>query len=191
MSSSNSYPNLIVVSAPSGAGKTTICKAILKKYPNIFFSVSYTTREKRRNEIHGKDYFFINKCDFEKGLSENKWAEWAKVYDNYYGTSAKFLDKKLFDNKIVILDIDVQGAKQIFDKYNNTTSIFILPPSIEALEERLLKRQSDKIDDIKKRLNEAKKEMQNKHLYKYVIINDDLFDAISKFEEILRKRVKL
>ena len=179
-------PNLIVISAPSGAGKTTICNKILKKHPNIFYSISYTTRKPRNGEVDKKDYFFIDKNEFKKKIEEKKWAEWALVYDNYYGTSIDYLNEKLSKKQIILIDIDIQGAKQIFKKYNNSTSIFIMPPSIETLKDRLINRKSDTIAEIEKRLSKAKKEIKHKSFYKHIIINYKLDDAIKEFEKILK-----
>ena len=177
---------LIIISAPSGAGKTTLSKKILKLFPHINYSISYTTRKPRESEQNGVDYFFIDTVSFEKKIKEKEWAEWAIVHQNYYGTSKTVLDKTLKKNKTILLDIDVKGAKQIFKKYPNCTSIFIEIPSIDVLKKRLTTRNTEDTKTIKKRLENAKEEIKHRHLYKHKIMNDKLKDAISEISNIVK-----
>ena len=122
--------HLFILAAPSGAGKTTLCKAILNRYRDMLYSVSYTTRAPRPGEVNGVDYYFISKEKFIKDIENNKWAEWAQVHGNFYGTPAEFLNKSLSKGQDVLLDIDIQGTVQVLDRYADTITFFILPPSL-------------------------------------------------------------
>jgi len=177
--------NLFIVSAPSGTGKTTLCKAALSQFVNLQYSVSSTTRSPRQGEQDGVDYFFITKKEFEKKIAEDKWAEWASVHDNYYGTSAEFLDEKLSAGIDILLDIDVQGAEQILSKFPDCVTIFIMPPSPDALQARLSKRGTDSEEVIAKRLINAEKEIEKKGMYRHIIVNDKLQVAIDELISIM------
>lgn len=181
------YGNLIVISAPSGAGKTTLCRALLHSYPDILYSISTTTRKPRKGEKDGCDYHFMDKEDFIKKLKDGSWAEWALVHDHYYGTSAVFLERALNAGKDVLLDIDVQGTRQILERYPNAVTIFIMPPSLDVLRERLEKRGTDNRETIEKRIRNAREEMAQKNIYHYVIVNDDLETAIGRIIQIVGK----
>ncbi len=181
---------LFLVSAPSGAGKTTLCKALLERFTNIRYSVSSTTRKPRTGERNGIDYHFVSKEDFVKGIENGGWAEWAKVHDNYYGTSSVFLDKALAVGDFILLDIDVQGARQILEHYPDSISFFIMPPSIEALRSRLEKRDSDSPEAIEKRLGNAVGEMAGRQIYRYIILNDRLEPARLEFISIVEKYIR-
>jgi len=176
---------LFVISAPSGAGKTTLCREALKRFKDITYSISYTTRKPRNGEQDGIDYYFITKEKFKRKIENNKWAEWAEVYGNFYGTSAEFLDTCSASGKRVLLDIDVQGAIQIKKRYPDSVTIFIMPPSLETLRARLESRGTDTRQVIERRLKTAKKEMGQKDLYSHVIINDELSKAVSELIEII------
>lgn len=176
---------LFIVSAPSGAGKTTLCKYLMKRFPDMVYSVSSTTRKPRNTEVDGKDYHFISKEEFEKGIQENRWAEWAVVYGNYYGTSASFMKKEMENGNDILLDIDVQGHKKIVQRFPEAISIFIMPPSLSVLRNRLEKRGQDEPDTIEKRIQDAEKEMAEKDDYTHVIVNDDLQKARSEIGAIL------
>jgi guanylate kinase len=181
---------LFVFSAPSGTGKTTLTKHILKAFENISYSVSYTTRSPRGDEKNGKDYFFIDVLEFKQKIEGNLWLEWAKVHDNYYGTSLDFVEDRMKKGQHTLLDIDVQGARQIVASDLDFVSIFIMPPSFEILKQRLTKRGTDSEEVIQKRLENAKKEMAQKGLYQYVIINDDLEKAIADFTQIIEDEIR-
>jgi guanylate kinase len=176
---------LFILSAPSGAGKTTLRRAVLEQFTDLLYSVSYTTRQPRDGEHDGTDYHFISKAEFEAGISEDRWAEWAAVHGNYYGTAAEFLNQNLAAGKDVLLDIDVQGTRKIIRRYPESITIFLLPPSLAVLKERLQSRGTDSAQTIALRLKNAKTEMGQKKLYQHVIINDRLADAISQLAAII------
>lgn len=179
--------HLFIISAPSGAGKTTLAKAVLGRLSDLLYSVSYTTRKPRAGEIDGIDYHFISKQDFKKGIKENRWAEWAEVYGNYYGTSGDFINKGLSSGRDILLDIDVQGTIQILNHYPDSVTIFILPPSMDILKKRIEMRGTESNMVIKTRLLSAKKEIAQKHLYRHVIVNDTLSEAIEELVAIIEE----
>lgn len=177
--------NLYVVSAPSGTGKTTLVKALADSLPKITVSISHTTRPKRAGEIHGVNYFFVDKNEFKKLLKEEDFFEHAVIYDHYYGTSKRFIKESLAKDNDVILEIDWQGHQQIKRLFPETIGIFILPPSLEDLKDRLTKRNLDKSDIIKRRLEDARTNIEHLSEYDYVIINDDFVQALSDLQTIL------
>lgn len=179
--------NLFIISAPSGAGKTTLCKAILDRIPNMLYSVSYTTRKPRNGEQNGIDYYFITENDFKNRIKNNKWAEWAKVYDNYYGTSSEFIDTSLAAGSDILLDIDFQGTLQILDQYHDSITVFIMPPSLDILKLRLKSRGTDNKDTIARRIAVAEKEIKNKDFYRHVIINDKLSVAVADLISVIEE----
>ena len=176
--------HLFIVSAPSGAGKSTLCRTMLDQFADLLYSISYTTRSPRPGEQNGVDYYFIPKDMFEKGIERHQWAEWAEVHGNYYGTSADFLDKKLSAGHDILLDIDVQGARQILKRYLDGITIFIMPPSLAVLKQRLEDRGTDSPAVIAVRLDNAQKEMAQKNIYRHIIINDRLSDATAEMTAI-------
>jgi guanylate kinase len=176
---------LFILSAPSGTGKTTICNRVCERVPQIVFSISYTTRSPRAGERQGVDYYFVPKGEFERKIKDGQWAEWARVHDNYYGTSAQFLDTALARHQTVLLDIDVQGAAQIRKRYPDCVTVFIMPPSMEALQARLEDRQTDDAATIRKRLVNAEKEIAQKDLYHHIIVNDDLQKAVDEMVSLI------
>jgi len=178
---------LFILSAPSGAGKTTLCQAALQRVPGLGYSVSYTTRNPRSGEIDGRHYHFIGKEEFESGIACGKWAEWAVVYDNYYGTDAGFIQTQLNNGTDVLLDIDVQGTVQILNRFADAVTIFVLPPSLEALRRRLEARRTDSREEIERRLSAAEREMAKKDLYRHVIVNDRLETAIDSLVQIIHR----
>lgn len=185
-SGSSARGNRFILSAPSGAGKTTLCRAILDKVPDLRYSVSHTTRPPRPGEQNGIDYFFITTEEFQERLQRNRWAEWARVHDNFYGTSADFLESQEAAGRDVLLDIDVQGARQILARYpERSVAVFIMPPSIEILEKRLTGRSADSPEQIKKRLRNAVGEMAQKDMYHHVIVNDRLTEAIDTLASLI------
>ena len=181
------HGHLFIISAPSGAGKTTIAKAVLQKFKDMCYSISYTTRKPRAEERDGVDYHFVSKQDFKNGIKKARWAEWAEVYGNYYGTSAEFIEKKLSSGCDILLDIDVQGTLQILKHHPDSVTVFILPPSINALRKRLEMRGTDSQAVIEKRLINAKKEMAQKKIYRHIIVNDELSAAIDEICAIFNK----
>jgi len=178
--------NLYIVSAPSGAGKSTLCRKLREKMPDINYSISYTTRKARKNETHGVDYFFISKEEFQEGIKNNLWAEWAEVHDNYYGTSRTYIESQLAKGNDVLLEIDVQGMRQIIISFPDAITIFIKPPSMEVLRQRLESRGTDKQEVIEKRLKNALKEMESQDLYQHHIVNDNLEVASKKFISLFK-----
>ena len=178
---------LFIVSAPSGAGKSTLCRAVRQRFPDLLYSISYTTRPPRRGEQNGVDYYFIAKDEFEKGIARDQWAEWAEVHGNYYGTAADLLDRGLAGGKDILLDIDVQGMRQILQRYPAGITIFIMPPSLATLQRRLETRGTDSPEVIAVRLKNAQQEMTQKDRYRHVIINDQLADATAELIGILEK----
>lgn len=178
--------SLFIVSAPSGAGKTTLCKELCKSMPRLKHSVSYTTRTRRKGERDKVHYFFVNRTEFRKMIEKGEFAEWAVVYGNFYGTSIRKIEVLKNKGYDIILDIDIHGAMQMKQKYNDAVYVFILPPSIKVLQKRLRGRMSDSDDTIKERLAEAKDEMRNYRNYDYVIVNDDINSALLELEAIIR-----
>lgn len=176
---------LFIISAPSGAGKTTLCRALMKHFKDILYSVSYTTRALRKGETEGVDYHFISKDDFAVKKREGKWAEWAEVHGNYYGTSAVFLNDALSSGKSVLLDIDVEGTRQILERYPDSITIFIMPPTPEILRLRIESRGSDSKEVIEKRLRNAEKEIARRDMYQHVVVNDDLSAAVTELVSIV------
>lgn len=165
---------LIIVSAPSGAGKTTLCNAIRQHFNGFAYSVSYTTRPSRQSEKDGRDYHFIDIDEFEQGIAQNRWAEWAKVHGNYYGTSAQWIDSKLKTGKHILMDIDLQGVRQMLPRFPEAVTIFIMPPSIKELKRRLNGRGTDDPRSVALRLANAKEEIAQKDICRHVLVNDNL-----------------
>ena len=178
---------LFILSAPSGAGKTTLRHAILDRFPEMIYSVSYTTRKPRPGEKNGKDYYFIKNEEFKKKIEKDKWAEWAKVHGNYYGTPAEFLDKGLALGFDILLEIDVQGAIMILERYPESITIFIMPPSLKILMKRLEERGADSREVIENRLLNAEKEIAQKNIYRHIIINDQLPKAIGELVSVIEQ----
>lgn len=179
--------HLFIVSAPSGAGKTTLCHAVRKRFPEMHYSISATTRPPRPGETHGVDYHFVTREDFQHRIAEGAWAEWAEVHGHYYGTPADVIDEKRAAGADVLLDIDVQGARQLLHRYPDSVTIFVLPPSVDALRRRLENRGADTPAVIERRLKAAQEEMAESGHYRHVIINDDLDAAISRFVDIIHR----
>ncbi|GLI34800.1 guanylate kinase [Desulforhabdus amnigena] len=177
---------LFVISAPSGVGKTTIIRTILAQWPSLRFSVSCTTRSPRAGETPGKDYHFLSHEEFERGIQSGRFLEWAQVHGQYYGTDGEQIEEWLIDGEDVLLDIDVQGARQVRCAHPGVQSIFILPPSMKALEERLRGRNTESPEQLAARLTAARKEIQEAHWYDYIVVNDILEDAIADLQAILR-----
>lgn len=186
MSPTPHKPLVYIVSAPSGSGKSTLVNELLKKVSDLEFSISYTTRAPRGSEVDGRQYFFVSRNEFEKMIEENAFLEHAEVFGNYYGTARRFLREAEEHGRDLLLDIDVQGAKQIQDKLSDACSIFILPPDRKTLEERLRKRSEDREEVIQRRLDAATREIENYRRYNYILINDQLEDSIKLLRAIVR-----
>lgn len=173
---------LIVISGPSGSGKTTVCNRLLEVMPELQYSISFTTRAARRGEEDGKDYFFISKEEFQKRIKENKFLEYATVFDNYYSTDKDWV---LSQDKDVLLSIDVQGAAQVRKNCPEAVLIFLMPPSMKILEERLRQRATDNPQEISKRLSKAKEEMAQVSNYDYTVVNDKVDESVGKIKGII------
>ncbi|EIW01033.1 MULTISPECIES: guanylate kinase [Thermoanaerobacter] len=176
---------LIVLSGPSGAGKGTICKALMEKEKNLKLSISATTRQPRSGEIEGKNYFFKSEEEFEKMIENDSFLEWAKVYGHYYGTPKDFVLKNLEEGNDVVLEIDIQGALKIKEKFPEGVFIFILPPSMEELKNRIKKRGTETEEEIIKRFKSAYEELNYVSRYNYVVINDSVEEAVEKIRAII------
>lgn len=185
MQQKKSKGSLFIVSAPSGAGKTTLCKKIISRVPNLKFSVSYTTRQPRPGEVNNKDYTFVSRKEFRSMIERDEFLEWAEVHGELYGTFKKRVQDSLLSGNDVILDIDTQGAMKLKKKIKEAVFIFILPPSFDILNERLEKRMTDSSKALKKRLERAIYEIKTYSKYDYVIINDIFKDAIRQLEAII------
>ncbi len=184
--SSPNKPLIYIISAPSGSGKSTLVNELLKKVSDLEFSISYTTRAPRGSEVNGRQYFFVSREEFEKMIREGAFLEHAEVFGNYYGTARRFLQQAEEHGRDLLLDIDVQGAKQIQDQLPQATSIFILPPNRQILEERLRKRSEDREEVIQRRLVTATHEIENYERYNYILVNDQLEDSIRLLRAIVR-----
>ena len=176
---------LIVISGPSGAGKGTICKALLEKHDNIYISVSATTRSPREGEIEGVNYYFLTKEAFEEKVKENGFIEYANVHGNFYGTPKVNVEKMLDEGKDVILEIDIQGALQVKENFKEGVFIFILPPSMEELKKRIINRGSETEESLMTRFKNAYKEINYVSKYNYAVVNDTLELAVAKVESII------
>lgn len=176
---------LFVIAAPSGAGKTTIVKALVTRNPELCFSVSYTTRQKRRTEVDGVDYLFVDVDTFGKLRDEGELLEFAEVFDNFYATSRSQVEMHLAEGHNVVLEIDWQGAQQVRESMPECVTIFILPPSLGELERRLRDRRTDSPEVIERRLRDALSDMAHWDEFDYVIINDKLEQAVTDLESVL------
>ncbi len=180
-----SQGKLFVVSAPSGAGKSTLIQEVLGRLGELSYSISHTTRPPRRGETHGKDYFFTDPADFQNLIDAGLMLEWAKVHGNFYGTSRAFVEAQLEKGISIVLDIDVQGGRQIMDSGLRLVSVFIMPPSLAILENRLTARNTDSDEVIRHRLTNAKDEMEQRSFYDHVVVNDKLDEAVSDLCRII------
>jgi len=177
--------NLFIIAAPSGCGKTSLVEALIKKTKNLCVSVSHTTRPPRPDEVNGINYYFISINEFEEMIKNNAFVEHATVFDNHYGSSTKLIKEKLDEGVDVILEIDWQGARQVKENMPNAISIFILPPSNEALLGRLKQRAQDNEETINKRMSDAQNQMQHFNEFDYLVINDDFNSALNDLNLII------
>lgn len=175
---------LIVISGPSGCGKTTLVKRVLAEMDNLVFSVSHTTRKRRESEVEGRDYYFVTEAEFQEMIRKGAFAEWARVHDCYYGTSRREIEKKNARAGL-ILDVDIQGAKQIKANYEESLLIFIFPPEFQELKRRLLSRGDETLESISNRLQAAKKEILSYTAFDYIIINGRLEKAVRELAAVI------
>lgn len=176
---------LFIISAPSGAGKTTLCREVLDIFPGLRHSISFTTRAPRNGEVHGKDYYFVPQDEFERMIRAGEFAEWAEVHGNFYGTALSTLAESREKGIDLILDIDCQGAKLLKEKQVAGVNIFILPPSYAELRRRLEGRDSDKPEVIQTRMNNAAAEISEARWYDYLIVNDVFSRAVEELRSII------
>jgi len=178
-------PQLFVIAAPSGAGKTTLVRALVTSNPDLRFSISYTTREKRSNEVDGVDYRFVSVDKFLQLRAQGELLESAEVFDNFYGTSRSLVEQHLHDDHSVILEIDWQGARQVRESMPDCVTIFVLPPTLEELERRLRERRTDDPQVIERRLRDARGDMSHWDEFQHIIINDDLDQAVATLNDVI------
>jgi guanylate kinase len=176
--------NIVVISGPSGSGKSTLIKRLLAQHPGIVFSVSHTTRPARGREKDGVDYHFVSEEQFFRMKERDEFVEWARVYDNYYGTSYKEIDTKIGVGERLLLDLDIQGARNIKERYPDALFILVVPPSLEVLRKRLVEREKKVDRHIEKRLEIAREELSQYELYDYIVINDDVEEAFAVLNAI-------
>lgn len=182
-----SEPRLYVVAAPSGGGKTSLISALLKRDPQVRLSVSHTTRKPRPGEIDGVHYHFVDESEFERLVSRSAFLEHARVFDHRYGTGRRAVEQQLEQGHDVILDIDWQGARQVRASFPSSRSIFIIPPSLEALQQRLTKRGQDDEAVIRRRMRDARAEISHWDEFDYLIVNDDFDQALDELHRIVRQ----
>ena len=182
---SNDGPLLLIVSSPSGAGKTTLTNALLREIPSLVFSVSHTTRKPRGGEQDGREYYFVAREEFEKLVAEDTFLEWAEVHGNLYGTSRAEVERAA-EARGLIFDVDHQGARQIKSKRPDAVAVFILPPTMKILEQRLRGRASEDEETVQRRFQVAIEEIAHYGLFDYVLVNDGLDDAIKQLTSIFR-----
>jgi guanylate kinase len=182
-----SHPKLFIISSVAGGGKSTIISKILSEHPDFFFSISCTTRAPRPGDEEGKTYYFLSVPQFKKKIEEGEFYEWAEVHGNFYGTPKTPILQALAENKRVILDLDVQGAKSVKTIRPDSITIFIEPPSREIWIERLIRRGTDSQSSIEKRIQNGFKELDEAHTFDYIVVNDILEDAVQRVKDILLK----
>jgi guanylate kinase len=183
----NRKGRIIAISAPSGSGKTTIVRKVLKDIPELVFSVSATTRKRRKDEKEGADYYFISENEFKKKIDNNEFIEWEKFYDYYYGTYKNIIDNAVSDGKTIILEVDVKGALSLKKIYPDAVLIYIVPPSFDELVNRLVKRKTEDEADLQKRIDRAKMELELKDEFDYFVDNTELEKAVIETESLIKK----
>lgn len=177
---------LLIISGPAGTGKGTVCKSLLERNDDIIYSISATTRKPRTGEVDGVNYFFIDDEEFKEKISKNEFLEHAYVHTNYYGTPKEFVIDEVKKGEIVLLEIDVQGALQIKKNYSEAVFVFLLPPTMEELKNRIVKRGTETTEDINRRFENAFKELDFVGEYDYFVVNEKIEDAVSDIESIIR-----
>ena len=183
----NNKGKIIAISSPSGGGKTSVVKQILKDFPQIIFSVSATTRPKRSNEVNGVDYFFVDEREFELKIKNNEFIEWERFYDYYYGTLKSFVDDNINNGKSVLFEVDVKGALSLKKIYPESILIFIDPPTYEELVKRLKNRKTESPEDLQKRIDRAKMELSYKHKFDYIFVNDELNKVYKSVKSLIKE----
>jgi guanylate kinase len=178
---------IIAVSSPSGGGKTSIVKKILKDFPEIIFSISLTTRPKRSNEVDGREYFFVSEQEFEKKIKNEEFIEWERFYDYYYGTLKSFVEENINNGKSVLFEVDVKGALSLKKIYPKSFLIFIDPPSFEELVKRLQNRKTESPEDLEKRVDRAKMELSYKQDFDYIFVNDELHKVYNSVKNLIKE----
>lgn len=176
---------IMIISAPSGAGKTTLCRKLRNRFPAMRESISYTTRLPRQGEVDGEDYYFVSREEFLSMVAEDAFAEWAEVHGNLYGTALKTLEEARKNGIDLLLDIDCQGARKLKQKFEGGVYVFILPPSMEELRRRLESRSSDAPEVIERRIKRASDEIREARWYDYIVINDSIQDASEELSAIV------
>lgn len=176
---------LFVVSAPSGTGKTTLCRAMTQIFPGLHYSISFTTRPPRAGDRDGKDYHFVSPAEFQRMIDAGEFAEWAEIYGHRYGTSGVILEKIRAEGRDIILDIDEQGARQLRDKNLSAIFILVLPPTLDELERRLAGRKTEDRSALEERLRKAKSEMAEARWYDYIVVNDSLENGEERLSAII------
>jgi len=176
---------ILIISAPSGAGKTTLCRSLMERFPSMKESVSYTTRAPRAGEVHGVDYFFVSREEFQRMIDFDAFAEWAEVHGNLYGTALATIDEARKNGVDLVLDIDCQGARRLKEQIERCIYVFILPPSMEELRRRLENRSSDLQQVIDLRIERAAGEIREARWYDYIIINDNFETAFAELSAIV------
>ena len=176
---------ITIISAPSGAGKTTLCRELLRRFPDMRESISYTTRSPREGEVHGQDYFFVSREEFQRMVDDDAFAEWATVHGNMYGTALATVEEARRDGINLVLDIDCQGARRLKEQIEGCVHIFIMPPSMVELRRRLEGRSTDAADVIEKRIRRAADEIREARWYDYIIINDRVEQAMDDLAAIV------
>jgi guanylate kinase len=179
---------LYVIAAPSGAGKTSLVKALMEREPRMRFSISYTTRPRRATEVEGRDYHFVTQAQFQEKIDRNEFLEYAQVFDNYYGTGLAEVEADLDSGQLLLLEIDWQGARQVRARLPAARSIFILPPTRDALEVRLRSRSTDSEAVIQRRLRDAEQDMAHWTEFDYVVVNDQFADALAALLAIIHEK---
>ncbi len=177
---------VFVVSGPSGSGKSTLCREMIRQFPNLRFSISHTSRPMRPGDQEGKDYYFVSAEEFQRMIDHGDFEEWAMIYGHHYGTSRKALETMVTEGYDVILDIDGQGARQLREKKISAVYVFILPPSVAELERRLSRRKTEDPEVLRERLGKARAEIEEARMYDYVIVNNELPNALEKLKAVIR-----
>ena len=175
-----------MVSAPSGAGKTTLTRQLLRNTPDLVYSISHTTREPRANERDGEDYFFVSRDKFQEMVGNGEFLEWAEVFGRYYGTTRKWVEDQMAAGVDVLCDVDIDGARQIMQQMPEAVSIFIVPPSLDELSQRLQARSTENPEQLAIRLGRVREEIEAGGLYDYLVINDTIERAVADLEAIVR-----